>query len=119
MARRSLTPVSSPPGERENHPLSAAAAPLEPDDVGLDAFGNLKSTSAPAAAAAGDRDECERAAGGGSKKSADLFQLRPLRTAFKSNLTASLRALRSVTRSISAINFTSLPPDDPAQRGRC
>lgn len=37
---------------------------------------------------------------------------RPLRTAFKSNLTSSLRALRNAARSFSTMNMPSIPPED-------
>ncbi|KLU89122.1 hypothetical protein MAPG_08098 [Magnaporthiopsis poae ATCC 64411] len=38
--------------------------------------------------------------------------LQPLKSAFKSNLTASLRALRNAARSISALGQASIPPED-------
>ncbi|KAM3431183.1 hypothetical protein MY4824_007287 [Beauveria thailandica] len=41
---------------------------------------------------------------------------KPLKAAFKSNLTASLRALRSAAKSFSSINFPTLPPDDLLSR---
>ncbi|KGQ12780.1 hypothetical protein BBAD15_g1465 [Beauveria bassiana D1-5] len=41
---------------------------------------------------------------------------KPLKAAFKSNLTASLRALRSAAKSFSSINFPALPPDDLLSR---
>ncbi|KAL4725519.1 hypothetical protein ACLX1H_007668 [Fusarium chlamydosporum] len=45
-------------------------------------------------------------------KSQFLQPFKPLRSVFKSNLTASLRALRSAARSFSALNLPSIPPDD-------
>ena len=47
-----------------------------------------------------------------SSSSPLLQPFKPLRSAFKSNLTASLRALRSAAKSFSNINFPSIPPDD-------
>ncbi|OAA74686.1 hypothetical protein LEL_08267 [Akanthomyces lecanii RCEF 1005] len=41
---------------------------------------------------------------------------KPLKAAFKSNLTASLRALRSAAKSFSSINFPTIPPDDLLSR---
>jgi hypothetical protein len=87
--RRSLEPVSSPPGELESHPLSAPEVDIE----GLD-FRVFES-----------RDELP------SKKTSRL-PFKPLKSAFKSNLTASLRALRQAARSFSNLNFPSIPPED-------
>ncbi len=86
--RRSLEPVSSPPGVPESHPLS-----LECDVDALDfrVFGV---------------NEEDR----GRKTSRLPFE--PLKSAFKSNLTASLRALRQAARSFSNLNFSSIPPED-------
>jgi hypothetical protein len=89
--RRSLEPISSPPGEREDHPLYSSQVDLEELDFSV--------FDEPAAEPA-------------DKKSELSFQFQPFKSAFKSNLTASLRALRSAARSISAINFPSIPPDD-------
>ena len=41
-----------------------------------------------------------------------LQPFKPFKSVFKSNLTASLRALRSAAKSISTINFSSIPSDD-------
>jgi hypothetical protein len=41
-----------------------------------------------------------------------MDSFKPLKFAFKSNLTASLRALRSAAKSFSTINFTSIPSED-------
>jgi len=91
--RRSLEPVSSPCGEQDDHPLSS------PDEVVLDDL----DLSFPVLF---DQDaELE-----GKKTSRLPFT--PFKSAFKSNLTASLRALRQAARSISSLNLTSIPPDD-------
>ncbi|KAK3302296.1 uncharacterized protein B0T15DRAFT_404217 [Chaetomium strumarium] len=87
--RRSLEPVSSPPGELENHPLSSPE--IEVDELDFRVFGS--------------KDEAP------DKKSSRL-PFRPLKSAFKSNLTASLRALRQAARSFSNLNFSSIPPED-------
>ncbi|KAK4152071.1 hypothetical protein C8A00DRAFT_44806 [Chaetomidium leptoderma] len=86
--RRSLEPVSSPPGESESHPLSSPESEVE----GLDfrVFGNEDASD--------------------SKTSRLPFE--PLKSVFKSNLTASLRALRQAARSFSNLNFSSIPPED-------
>lgn len=42
----------------------------------------------------------------------DAFSSLPLRSAFKSNLTASLRVLRSAARSFSSMSLASIPADD-------
>ncbi|TDZ18793.1 hypothetical protein Cob_v008066 [Colletotrichum orbiculare MAFF 240422] len=92
--RRSLEPISSPPGEPEAHPLSP-----ERDVEGLD-FRVF------------DESQDDEDTKSEFSFSDYTFPLRPLKSAFKSNLTASLRALRSAARSISNINFSSIPPDD-------
>lgn len=86
--RRSLTPVSSPPGQHEEHPLYRHDADLE--DLSFTVFD------------ASPEDE--------EKKGARIFG--PFRSAFKSNLTASLRALRNAARSFSAMNMPSIPTED-------
>ncbi|KAK1996573.1 hypothetical protein LX36DRAFT_580141 [Colletotrichum falcatum] len=93
--RRSLEPVSSPPGQPVDHPLSRDRASM--DDVDFRVFDESRD----------DEDTKSE-----FSFSDYTFPLRPLKSAFKSNLTASLRALRSAARSISAINFSSIPPDD-------
>ncbi|KAK3996040.1 hypothetical protein QBC44DRAFT_5917 [Cladorrhinum sp. PSN332] len=87
--RRSLTPVSSPPGSEcvEDHPLSSPTPDIEQLDFRV--FENEQ--AAP------------------EKKSSPF---KPLKSAFKSNLTASLRALRQAARSFSNLNFPSIPPED-------
>ncbi|KAJ4304262.1 hypothetical protein N0V88_001875 [Collariella sp. IMI 366227] len=85
--RRSLEPVSSPPGEPEVHPLSSPIIAVEDLDFGV----------------FGDKEEQP-----GKKTS----PFKPFKTAFKSNLTASLRALRQAARSFSNLNFSSIPPED-------
>lgn len=86
--RSSLTPVSSPPGQLEQHPLSPLDTDLE--DMSFAVFD--------------PSPEDEEA------KGAKMFG--PFRFAFKSNLTASLRALRNAARSFSAMNMSSVPADD-------
>ncbi|GKT46822.1 uncharacterized protein ColSpa_07003 [Colletotrichum spaethianum] len=93
--RRSLEPVSSPPGQPEDHPLSRDRVNVE--DLDFRVF---------------DESQDEEDTKSEFSFSDYTFPLRPLKSAFKSNLTASLRALRSAARSISAINFSSIPPDD-------
>jgi len=88
--RRSLEPVSSPPGTLEDHPLSS------PDIVAVDDL---------------DFRVFENEAEIEVQKTSRL-PFKPLKSAFKSNLTASLRALRSAARSLSALNLTSIPPED-------
>ncbi|KAF7531522.1 hypothetical protein G7054_g8801 [Neopestalotiopsis clavispora] len=85
--RRSLEPVSSPPGEKEEHPLWVNP---EIDEVEFEVF-------APSPVEA--------------DKQPDTVFL-PLKTAFKSNLTASLRALRSAARSLSSFTASSVPAED-------
>lgn len=87
--RRSLTPVSSPPGEREDHPLYRRDGDMEELDITV-------FDSPPEGEGKGER----------------MGMFRPFRSAFKSNLTASLRALRNAARSFSAINMPSIPPED-------
>jgi hypothetical protein len=87
--RRSLEPVSSPPGESESHPLSSPD--VDVDELDFRVFADQEETPA--------------------KKSSRL-PLKPLKSAFKSNLTASLRALRQAARSFSNLNFSSIPPED-------
>lgn len=96
--RRSLTPVSSPPGDYESDPLSAASLDSGSDsEVDVDSldFRVFQSPPDPLARTTEAR-----------------FPLQPLRSAFKSNLTASLRALRNAARSFSNLNLTSIPPED-------
>ncbi|KAI4596606.1 hypothetical protein KJ359_005362 [Pestalotiopsis sp. 9143b] len=85
--RRSLEPVSSPPGEKEEHPLWVNP---EIDEVEFEVF--------PPSPVEAD------------KESDTVFL--PLKTAFKSNLTASLRALRSAARSLSSFTASSVPAED-------
>ncbi|KAH7000198.1 hypothetical protein EDB80DRAFT_582885 [Ilyonectria destructans] len=87
--RKSLEPVVSPPGSVDEHPLASG-------DLDGDEF-EIKSSTQPEETAS---------------KSQFLKPFKPLRSVFKSNLTASLRALRSAAKSFSAINFPSIPPDD-------
>ncbi|KAI0013600.1 hypothetical protein F4779DRAFT_343654 [Xylariaceae sp. FL0662B] len=82
--RRSLEPVCSPPGERPDHPLS---------DIDTLDFRVFDAKSGPME---------------GKQSTATT----PLKSVFKSNLTASLRALRSAARSLSSFTTSSIPPDD-------
>ncbi|KND89088.1 hypothetical protein TOPH_06278 [Tolypocladium ophioglossoides CBS 100239] len=92
--RRSLEPVRSPSDATEKHPLAADGLGLDLDDMdGMD----FHVFEQPA-------DEVD--------KPQFLEPFKPLRSVFKSNLTASLRALRSAAKSFSGINFPSIPPDD-------
>ncbi|KAI1878143.1 hypothetical protein JX265_002511 [Neoarthrinium moseri] len=87
--RRSLEPVSSPPGEQAEHPLWVDPD-VEVDEMDFSVFD-------PSAVST-------------DKQQANVFL--PLKTAFKSNLTASLRALRSAARSLSTFTASSVPPED-------
>ncbi|KAH8910007.1 hypothetical protein BR93DRAFT_966063 [Coniochaeta sp. PMI_546] len=87
--RKSLEPVSSPPGEVEAHPLSSPRIGVEELDFRV--FDETPSQDA---------------------KPETRLPYRPLKSAFKSNLTASLRALRQAARSFSTLNFSSIPPED-------
>ncbi|KAI2468570.1 hypothetical protein F4781DRAFT_264543 [Annulohypoxylon bovei var. microspora] len=87
--RRSLEPISSPPGKHLEHPLSTKSS----TDVDQLDFRVFDSKSGPA--------EQKQTTG-----------LSPLKSVFKSNLTASLRALRSAARSLSSFTASSIPPDD-------
>ncbi|KAL2181481.1 uncharacterized protein P884DRAFT_191043 [Thermothelomyces heterothallicus CBS 202.75] len=89
--RRSLEPVSSPPGESESHPLSCLESDSDVDHLDFRVF-------APKEEAPG--------------KKTPRLPFTPIRSAFKSNLTASLRALRQAARSFSNLNFSSIPPED-------
>ncbi|PHH63489.1 hypothetical protein CDD81_5770 [Ophiocordyceps australis] len=107
-ARRLLEPVRSPPHAAVEHPLAAVPA-SDLDDVpqgnGVDA---ATTTAHDADNDADDEQE--------SKKPSSpplLENFKPLRSVFKSNLSASLRALRSAAaRSLSGFNPPPLPPDD-------
>ncbi|KAH6872087.1 hypothetical protein B0T10DRAFT_416634 [Thelonectria olida] len=87
--RKPLQPVLSSPGAIDEHPL--AGENIDVDDLDFRVFQWPESQT---------------------PKSQLLQPLKPLRSAFKSNLTASLRALRSAAKSFSAINLPSIPPDD-------
>jgi hypothetical protein len=90
--RKSLEPVRSPPHIADEHPLAGSHAVFD-DDLNFSDIEEEKS----------DEPVVETRL---------PIAFKPLRAAFKSNLTASLRALRSAARSFSAINFPSIPPDD-------
>ncbi|KAK4194147.1 hypothetical protein QBC40DRAFT_291316 [Triangularia verruculosa] len=85
--RRSLTPVSSPPEDVLSHPLSSPEVAVEQLDFSV--FEENKAETP-------------------DKK----VSRSPFKAAFKSNLTASLRALRQAAKSFSNLNFTSIPPED-------
>ncbi|KAI1410125.1 hypothetical protein F5Y13DRAFT_181569 [Hypoxylon sp. FL1857] len=87
--RRSLEPVCSPPGEHLEHPLSTKTN-SEVDQLDFRVFDPKPVPSE-------------------QKQSSGLM---PLRSVFKSNLTASLRALRSAARTLSNFTASSIPPDD-------
>ncbi|KAI0180326.1 hypothetical protein GGR52DRAFT_238704 [Hypoxylon sp. FL1284] len=87
--RRSLEPVSSPPGQHLDHPLSTKNN-VEVEQLDFRVFEAKSSTA-------------------GQKQTTGLT---PLKSVFKSNLTASLRALRSAARTLSSFTATSIPPDD-------
>lgn len=88
--RKSLEPVLSPPGEEDDHPLARRSHALEEP-----------STTNPDPPTAQEEP-----------MSLLLGQFKPLKYAFRSNLTASFRALRSAAKSFSNINFSSIPSDD-------
>lgn len=85
--RKSLEPVASAPALADNHPLSC---PVADEELDFRVFGTPDLPG----------------------KKTLREQLRPLRSAFKSNLTASLRAIRQAARSFSSLNFSSIPPED-------
>ncbi|CAJ2506361.1 Uu.00g004910.m01.CDS01 [Anthostomella pinea] len=87
--RRSLEPLMTPPGEQPGDPLSKRDS-LDVDRLDFRAF-SPKPTMVEGKQTPG---------------------LAPLKSAFKSNLTASLRALRSAARSLSTFTASSIPPDD-------
>ncbi|PTB66495.1 hypothetical protein BBK36DRAFT_1118716 [Trichoderma citrinoviride] len=87
--RSCLGPIRSPPDSIIDHPLS----PEPHDEDGHDSLG-LQST------------------GSDATTSYQFIPFKPLRAVFKSNLTASLRALRSAAKSFSNLNFPTIPPDD-------
>lgn len=87
--RRSLEPLPSPPGEEPDHPLSSKST-AEMDQVEFRVFGPLPARS--------------------DKQQNTVFL--PFKTALKSNLTASIRVLRSAAKSISQFTSSSIPPED-------
>lgn len=88
--RRSLEPVLSPEGELEDHPLSSPE--IVDDELDFRVFEERQ-------------DEVE-------EKKQSRLAFKPFKSAFKSNLTASLRALRQAAKSFSTLNFPSIPPED-------
>lgn len=89
--RKSLEPVRSPVDLADAHPLAGHDDDMDLYDDDIDAA---------------MADAVEETA-----ISLITEQFRPLKAVFKSNLTASLRALRSAAKSFSTMNF-SVPPDD-------
>ncbi|KAI1337820.1 hypothetical protein F5Y15DRAFT_417608 [Xylariaceae sp. FL0016] len=87
--RRSLEPVTSPPGEQPADPLSKRQS-LEAEQMDFRVLDVMPVTAA-------------------EKQSQGLL---PLKYAFKSNLTASLRALRSAAKTLSTFTASSVPPED-------
>lgn len=85
--RRSLEPLPSPPGEEPDHPLSSKSTA---DEVEFRVFDPLPARS--------------------DKQQNTVFL--PFKTALKSNLTASIRVLRSAAKSISQFTSSSIPPED-------
>ncbi|KAK5627905.1 hypothetical protein RRF57_003620 [Xylaria bambusicola] len=83
--RRSLEPVTTPPGELPSDPLSKVA--IENDQLDF----SVKPTLPV------------------DKQAQTVL---PFKSVFKSNLTASLRALRSAARTLSTFTASSIPPDD-------
>jgi hypothetical protein len=92
--RRSLEPVRSPPDTIEEHPLNGRA------DVDEIDFQPLPPSITPSE----------------HQRPQSAQSLKPLRSVFKSNLTASLRALRSAAKSFSALEFPVSRPDDALTR---
>ncbi|KAL2124470.1 hypothetical protein VTJ04DRAFT_835 [Mycothermus thermophilus] len=88
--RASLEPVSSPTSECDNHPLSSPE--IEIDELDFRVFEPKNNDT--------------------TDKKASRLPFKPLKSAFKSNLTASLRALRQAAKSFSNLNFSSIPPED-------
>ncbi|KAK7970372.1 hypothetical protein PG988_009445 [Apiospora saccharicola] len=87
--RRSLEPLPSPPGEEPDHPLSSKST-ADADQVEFRAFDPLPARS--------------------DKQQNTVFL--PFKTALRSNLTASIRVLRSAAKSISQFTSSSIPPED-------
>ncbi|KAJ1335206.1 hypothetical protein MN608_01941 [Microdochium nivale] len=85
--RRSLEPVVSPVGEESDHPLSKQNISVE------FSFGVFD----PSPVSLQKEEPSPQSA---------------LKSVFKSNLTASLRALRSAARSLSNFTASSIPPED-------
>lgn len=88
--RKSLEPVLSPPGEEDEHPLAGQwHDPEEPTPISPEPSLTEE-----------------------EPMSLLLGQFKPFKYAFRSNLTASFRALRSAAKSFSTINFSSIPSED-------
>ncbi|KAK5997564.1 hypothetical protein PT974_02927 [Cladobotryum mycophilum] len=87
--RKSLEPIRSPPDSIDEHPLAMSTHDADELD-----FVTI------------EKPESEEIA------ASSTSPFKPLKAVFKSNLTASLRALRSAAKSFSGISFPSIPPDD-------
>ncbi|KAG5921099.1 hypothetical protein E4U42_005969 [Claviceps africana] len=96
LVRKSLEPVRSPPDATEEHPLAIVDVHVGAEDLGFEQL---------------ERPDAQGP--GANFSSYPLLQpFKPLRSVFKSNLTASLRALKSAAKSFSSINFSYIPADD-------
>ena len=85
-------PIRSPPGTADDHPL-ASSGDLDFDELDLK----------PA--------QIEQIINE-TEKTYLALPFKPLKSVFKSNLTASLRALRSAAKSFSSLNFPIASPED-------
>ncbi|ODA82657.1 hypothetical protein RJ55_01165 [Drechmeria coniospora] len=94
--RKHVEPVRAPTDAAVEHPLAADAAALD----------ELVAILPRERPDEGDDDEEE------AGRLQFLESFKPLRSVFKSNLTASFRALRSAAKSFSSFHFPSMPPDD-------
>ncbi|KAI1312139.1 hypothetical protein F5Y03DRAFT_265363 [Xylaria venustula] len=83
--RRSLEPVTTPPGELPTDPLSKVS--FENDQLDFSAKPTLPADK-------------------------QTLAFTPFKSVFKSNLTASLRALRFAAKTLSTFTTSSIPPDD-------
>ena len=86
--RLSREPITAP-GEGEEHPLFSRDVAIDELD-----FRVFEPSEEPEA------------------QTSVFHTLRPLKSAFKSNLTASLKALKSAAKSFGSLNFTSISPED-------
>lgn len=103
ITRRSLEPVSPEPSKAE-HPLCKVHVKTEELLLGSDDIVS-ESVTFTASSSTLDKQQLDGNLEG-------YPALRQVRSAFKSNLTASIRALRSAARSFAAMNLPSIPSDD-------